>query len=330
MLRPFVAPLALLTLALAACGGDDEIEPSARPTSSVMETMAPTVTPGVPGPPRLAYDDENGVVWLVSGDGGERRRLTDRCGAIQMRWSPDGNLLACSYFAISVFDLDGREVWRKENTPGAGFLAWAPDSRHIAYRDSDAAIHVADVVKGTDAYISPNGIPIEWLGDSLLLAGLEVEDGDLYMHYKGYLLDVNSGEAARRPYFDDNWLSVFPDRSRAVAFPDANSMAIYDFASGEERPVNGPALRAVAISPDGEYFFGADARTVPATIYSCDVEIAQCNVLGTVPGVLLSISGEGLVSFLKPGGIPEKMSIADLRSGRTVEIGLGTHMAWWP
>ena len=117
-------------------------------------------------------------------------------------------------------------------------------------------------------------------------------------------------------------------------------MAVYNFASGEERPLPGLAPGGgsdaipdhyIEVSWDGSYVYAANALSQPTTIAHSDVRTAELTHLGTVPAYLLAISGEGLVAWLAAGGIPETLTISDLEQGSHVEVGQGYgDMAWRP
>jgi WD40 repeat protein len=325
--------------------GDGEQAPvvaaSPTPTATSQPSATPVVTTGVvPEPPRLAYDDGRSGLWLVGTQSTESVHLADGCDAVQIEWSPDGNLIACSYVSVSVYDLTGRQVWRREDTPPSGSISWSPDSQHLAYRGSDQAIHVVDVLTGEDSAVADDGFPLAWLSEVELLAGLELKETQLGMTYTAYLVNMATGES--RLFRDlDRPFWLFPDRQRAVVVNTDGEryMAVYDLTTGQEsrvtggnvaQPSEGIPRGSVAISQDGATFYGADGTNRPTTIYMCDVQSLECTVLGTVPGLLVAISGGGLVAYLTPGGVPEMLSIADLRTGRTVEIALAYHMAWWP
>lgn len=358
-----------IALLLAACGDDDtENNSKSTPTASQAEnptlTFAGTVTPAPdlpeishpPNPPRLAYEDKNGVMWLVDSEGTGRFRLTDRCPAVDMQWSPDGNLLACSYFTIRVFDLQGRTLWEKNDTPNIAYLVWSPDSHQLAYRDIDGAIHIADVNDGSDTVIVQNGFPIVWLADGRILAGLNVQEEVLGISYDVYWVDKSSGQSARAADFDESGILMFADRRRAIVsrhqYQDNAEVVLHDFVTGEESPLvaqgtDGLRLSPVTISLDGLTFYGtrrvdlaptptpnSGGGSLPAfgmIVYECSIPYRECDSIGTVEGLLLSISGEGLVSYLEPGDYWEPMRIADLRSGTVTYVGYSTpRMTWWP
>ena len=138
MLRPLAVLALLVALALAACGGDDEL--SLSPTGSANPTTTGTITASpspsaspTPTPDtaleQLAYTTLDGALWLVNADGTGKRKITDACGG-RLWWAPTGDLIACHYLSIVVFDLNGLEVWRADDMLGASPPRWSTDGRN--------------------------------------------------------------------------------------------------------------------------------------------------------------------------------------------------------
>ena len=89
-----------------------------------------------------------GVLWVMNGDGRERRRLAPAFPG--MRWSPDGRKIAFTDWVrggdgsgIYVMDADGSGQQRLISGRGwrawLGELAWSPDGRTIAFSRISAA-----------------------------------------------------------------------------------------------------------------------------------------------------------------------------------------------
>jgi len=324
--------------------------PSATPltTAPSTPTLVPLLPP--PGAPQLVYIHPDGGLWVASPDGAYNRRLTDRCPGNQIKWSPDGEFLACSYFSMAIFNAEGHEVWRRDHSidaPGIMFLEWAPDSRRLAFRDADGAIHIVHVADGTDQIVKSDALPLGWVGGNTLLVGLNVQDseGPSAYTYETHLLNIETGESTSAPYFDGKRFWVSPGGDRVVVLTGTGSedvgLAVYDVATGIETPVQSVGIsypsegipnRSISFSKDGTKFFAASAQSAgPTTIFTCAIEASGCEVFGSVPGVLLTISDEGFVAYLTPGGIPETLHIADLATGATATLGLAhPNFAWRP
>jgi DNA-binding CsgD family transcriptional regulator len=348
------AVLALGVAALLLRGGDQEQPAVAAPSPSV--TLSPpsataTATPTpVPAPlpaglARLAYIGPDGALWIVAPDGTDNRRLTHQCPGNQIKWSPDGAHIACAYFSIAIFDSQGGEVWRRDHSfdiPGASFLEWAPDGRRLAFRDADRAIHIVHVPDDTDRIVKSEALPLGWVGENMLLVGLNVQDseGPSAYTYDIHLLNLETGESTSTPYFDGKVFWIAPQGDRAVVQPEFSNegpgLVVYDFATGVETPVpntTGIFMRSITFAADGAGFFAAsaDSGAPTSTIFSCAFDASGCQPLGSVRGLLLTISDEGLVAYLTPGGIPETLHLIDVRTGVTTDIGLAhPNFAWRP
>ncbi|MGW5414185.1 serine hydrolase [Actinomadura geliboluensis] len=74
-------------------------------------------------------------LWLVSADGGSRRRLTSGPRDTAPAWSPDGHRLAFLRDGqVAVLDAGGGEPEQVTDLPlGAGVPFWSPDGRRLAF-----------------------------------------------------------------------------------------------------------------------------------------------------------------------------------------------------
>jgi len=333
--------VALLALA-AACQATEEAPPNATPTATA--SPAPTATPTpTPVPPvwqsrQLAYEDEDRGLWLVNADGTGRRLLTDQCPSVGLYWSPARDMLACSYFAVVVFDLQGKVVWTTDDTT-VWPVAWSPDGERLAYQASDESLHVVDLASQSDDTVNPKALPLAWPQPDRLLIGLNPQQGQLFTTWEAHWLNPDSGSLERVPRLDnaDTWF--LPDGKRAILV-GRDGLTTFDIETGEEKPITPlrptfPGERlpfyAITVSDDGRHVYTADASSQPTMVYRIDVQSGVVEELGSVPGVLLRISPDGIVAYLAYGGLPEALYLANLDTGHTVEVGRAyAHMAWRP
>ena len=104
-----------------------------------------------PDATRIAWNGEDGGVWVMNTDGSGRRQLTQD-GWLPV-WARDGSRLFATYhdsegwpLGLVVVDMDGSVL--AEITPGGVFdPVWLPDSRSVAY--SADGVFIVDVGGGT-------------------------------------------------------------------------------------------------------------------------------------------------------------------------------------
>jgi hypothetical protein len=299
---------------------------------------------------QLTYAGEDHALWLVGWDGGSKTRLADSpCeepsrDPVDLKWSPTGDILGVACSTPGKNDLvllrsDGEEILRIADV--AQFF-WSPDGRHLAYQAGDEEVRMADVETMADSSVASDARILDWPLPDRTLVGLHVEDAGLGYYYDAYWLDVATGQTEPIPRFDDMrqfWLS--PDVSRAVVITEdrSNMLAVYDLASGQETPVKGSVIgfpsegiptRQLAISPDGAQFYWADASDQPAVIYRANMDGTGLTNVGSVPSLFVWLSGDGKAAYVRPG-VPAPVGIADLATGKTVEVGNGfAALAWRP
>ena len=284
---------------------------------------------------QLAYEAEDRGLWLVRADGTGKRLLTDHCPSVGLDWSPMGDMIACSYFAVVVFDLEGKVVWRTDDA-AVSPIAWSPDGRRLAYQASDESLHIVDLTSQSDEKVDPKALPIAWPQPHRLLAGLNPQQGQLFLTYEAHWLDPDTGSLKRVPELDNANAWFLRSGERAVVLGQGG-LAVLDVETSEQRLVTPlqlafPSERlpfyAIAVSDDGTHFYAADASSQPTVIYRVNIDSGDVEELGTVPGVLLRISPEGIVAYLSYGGVPETLYLANLNTGDTVEV--GRDPAWSP
>ena len=141
------------------------------------------------------------------------------------------------------------------------------------------------------------------------------------------------------PRLDNASTWFLPDGERAILV-GRDGLTTFDMETIEEKtitplrpvfPGERLPLYAITVSDDGRHVYTADASSQPAVIYRIEVETGAVEELGTVPGILLTISPDGIVAYLAYGGLPETLYLANLDTGNTVEVGPAyAHMAWRP
>jgi Tol biopolymer transport system component len=164
-------------LARVAVDGSGLERITVRPGADTLAVdMAPVVSPGgrtiafhrATAGPNEASEPH---VYLVSADGTDLRRLTDRDAAeINPSWSPDGRWIAFAVEAGGRFDLyraaaDGSRISPLVETDGAheDFPAWSPDGEALAFARSEP-----DVETGSGDLWIANA---DGSGERLLLGG---------------------------------------------------------------------------------------------------------------------------------------------------------------
>jgi Tol biopolymer transport system component len=179
---------------LAACGDDPAREQAtAVPTAA---TSGPDVTATVlptscdPTPPTFANGDlptfafgaHDGHLWITAADGTDAHTLTPEpiggwagAAAGDASWSPDGETLAYGdqSNALVLLNIDSNTTSSIPNvfSDGSGtFLAWAPDSKSLAFRKAhdgsrlDFDLWITDM-SGDARLVVEYGDPIDWSPD---------------------------------------------------------------------------------------------------------------------------------------------------------------------
>ena len=365
MMRPLAA-LALLALALTACGGDDGASTSPTPSAATTATPAAPPTPSpAPGEivEQLAYIDPDGEIRLVNADGSDDRVLSEApCDAgnsvqnLSMAWSPDGTALGyiCATDdahgqTLFVLNSDGRQI---ASVQDVSRFRWSPDSGRLAYGGPVGAdipgVGLLDAGTGYTRLLRGDALLMEWAGPGSLLLGLEPVFGDKGTAFKAHLINVASGGSTAFPEFDNaRALWVSPDDARAIVQTDqrdpngsAPGMAVYNFATGLETVIDGGYIgypsdfiphEQLAFSPDGATIYWANAADSPALIWESRVDAPEARKLGEVGSLFVVVSPLGRVAEVAP---PQEaalgtIAIEDFAAGTRVEVGRGgAPFAW--
>jgi hypothetical protein len=287
---------------------------------------------------QLAYVGADYGLWLTNPDGSSKRLLIpEGCGG-GFLWAPRGDLIACGYFTIRVFDLDGQIIWTTD-VDTAMPIEWSPDGRRLAYVASDESLHIVDLPSLSDEEVLPHALPIAWPRTDRFLVGLNPIQGQLFQTWEAHWMNPETGSLSRVSRLDNASVWFLPGAERAIVLGQGG-LVLLDVETSEERlvtplelrfPTEGVPFYAITISDDGTHWYAADASETPTVIYRIDVETGETEELGTVPGVLLRISPDGLVAYLPYGHHLEPLFVADLERGVTTEIDLAhVWMAWRP
>ncbi|MEX0799828.1 MAG: hypothetical protein WD379_01260 [Dehalococcoidia bacterium] len=344
MNRLLLAVIFLPALLLAACETASEplpASPTTEPTASATATALPTPTvtsrAGI-NMRQLAYAGADMELWLVNADGSGRRLLTRECPSVSLAWAPDGDMIACTYFSIAVFDLQGRVVWGTEDTT-VWSAVWSPDGQRLVYQAGDESLRIVDLASQSDELLHVKALPLEWPREDRLLVGLNPIQGQLFQTWEANWLNPETGALDRVPRLDNVTIWPLPGGERAILL-GSDGLAMFDIETSEETtiaalnlqfPTEGLPPYAISVSANGELVYAADASSQPTVIYRVVIDSGEIREIGTVPGVLLNISPEGIVAYLAYGGIPETLHLANLTTGQTIEVGLAqSHLAWRP
>lgn len=183
-----------------------------RPGVVVTETAPPSLTPLTRGDTLDGFPDwapngrvllfmRNGDVWTMGSSGESPTLLSGKPGfwTISPVWSPDGNRVAfirqevkkkgLPASTIQVAGADGRNVQAVITEPAnVAYLAWAPDSRRLAYTTTRAIRMVEvdegeprDLVSGSEGDYLSGGV--DWTRDGrTIVFGLKDEVPDLWVY----------------------------------------------------------------------------------------------------------------------------------------------------
>jgi Tol biopolymer transport system component len=140
------------------------LQDTATATATITETLLPSPTPLGGGPSQIAFaSDRTGImqIWLMNADGSQQRQITsEKDGACQPTWSPDGMRLAfispCpgkqeTYRGASIYliNVDGTGLMPLPASPEGDYdPAWSPNGRYIAFtslRNGKSAIFKIDL-----------------------------------------------------------------------------------------------------------------------------------------------------------------------------------------
>lgn len=314
MIRPLAAVLALLTLALAACSGDDG---GASPTASPFATATASPAPSPIDPSRNQLSFLIGrELYLVNSDGTGKTRLGEDglCPRFsRMAWSPDGSRLVCSGGASTVLlASDGTSLGQWTDAPGVD-VQWSPASDAFALVVKDrlvvrdrggAALADLDPPDTRPGGISVDGRSRLWSPDGKQIAYWNAATSELRV----YSLETGSERTVAGDLRPLVWLS---DGSTIVAaagyVPSVEpgftlyDIVLVDTATGITSPV--PELKAAfegTIRPHLQGWFSPDTSKAAVLISGPDgypglgVFDMQTRVLTPVPDSVISYPSDGI------------------------------------
>jgi TolB protein len=280
--------LALVLVALAACGGDDDDAENGSPTVTPVVTnpgnaiTPPPVSTGDGSGPepfgRIAFysfrDDREGEnactdcnqnIFVMNPDGSDQTRLTDdQADDYEPDWSPDGTKIAFASARegsvhVFVMNADGTDQVQLTPSPG-GYLSprWSTDGTRIALSQS-----------GTLMVMNADGSDLRTIFEP------QPED---------------QSEPCRGPGFPGGWS---PDSKRVTYYSASVSrqlaeICIVDVDTGEIEVVvqEPPAVHAEPVwSADGRYLAYRSIRGENSDIYTFDLETREERRLTDVPEV---------------------------------------------
>jgi len=170
---------------------------------------APTATPVPTGPAeqKIAYDAEDGEIYIINPDGSGKTRITNSPGGDgEPAFSPDGQHIAFASdrdgnWEIYVMNADGSDVTRLTNSPAADlFPTWSPDGQHLAFLsmpDGKSEVHFMNADGSAQINLTNNpafdGLPA-WSPDGQRIAFLSDRDGE----YRGYFMAPDGSDVEPR------------------------------------------------------------------------------------------------------------------------------------
>ena len=320
--------------ARALTAGPADRRPVWSPDGSTLAFLRSEREDGKRKPPQL---------WLLPGDGGEARRLTDlRAGVLGMTWAPDGGWLIC----VSDVDPDAppgedgddiprvrhvRRVYYRADT-----LGWRGDAHRQLFRVAAASGEARRLTRGDYDHaapaVSPDGETVAFVSsDRSATRNRKLRGGELC------LLPAGGGALTRLVRrMDVGQLTWSPDGS-AIAFVGSELskrshpfVHVVDASSRELRRITDDR-----VSPQGGFFpiaeapplrwanrrllFPADARA-SSGIYSVTPSgrglRAERDVREVIAGLSVTPDGSrGAFLSTTPERPPELMTV-DLRTGR--------------
>ncbi|NNF64472.1 MAG: hypothetical protein HKN07_09445 [Acidimicrobiia bacterium] len=141
--------------------------PETVPTEAPATTSA--VQPVVPDLDRLVVLGQDGNVYTMGRDGGERVDLTTDAGTdaryFQPIWSPTGELIAVSEsradgtVSMSTIDLDTGEFLRSESAAPPFYYSWAPDGERLVYLSGAGQLTLTLIEPGAEGTVIGAGQP---------------------------------------------------------------------------------------------------------------------------------------------------------------------------
>lgn len=197
-----------------------------------------------------------GVLWIMNADGSEQRKLAPADHG--MRWSPDGQKIAYTYFGddgshVYVMNADGSEQQRLASGGSwDGGLSWSPDGRKIAFvrylpsalRDTEIDVMNADGSERRGLTSDAWGSELAWspLGDKI--AFVRRRDGNLEI----YVMSPDGSEQRRltRNAVGD-WEPVWSPDGRRIAFVRNWQLYVMNADGGGQRRLTRAVVSEVSV-----------------------------------------------------------------------------------
>jgi TolB protein len=251
MRRLVVAAAAVL--AAAGCG---ESKPSADVAGTIAFASAECC--GDPDPQKVPLD-----IWLMNGDGSDRRRLTHHPSSENdPSWSPNGRLLVLrSEDAVYVVDADG--TGRRKLVPSGIHPIWSPSGDVIAFsRDVNGYVVNTDGTGVRRVFV--DGFPADWSPDGTKIA-VTRSVSDIYLigaDGKGSRRVSRAGSHDYDPDWSPDGKRIAYGGVRGEAVTTVNVYVIDADGTGERRLTNFQqgegecfysAVRGIDWSPDGKW-----------------------------------------------------------------------------
>ncbi len=229
------------------------------------QVSTPTPTPGTPGT-ITPTPSKQALSAHVPFSGGT--------GAYTTAWSPDGKLMATSFFGaygniVQVWNTStGKLVYNyTKHQDTVGSLGWSPDGRYIASMSYDGSVQVWQALTGVRLYNhSSRGMTsVAWSPDGKSIAYLNGDSVEVVNPFTGKVLVTHHGP-------NDKWgleaLAWSPDGKSIASAGD--HIELWDVATSETYYVftkNKQEIRVLVWSPDGRYIASTDSpETTNSTI----------------------------------------------------------------